>query len=271
VAAYLDRRSRGLKHPVQDFLFTYYTFPPAKLRRWMPALGEVLEMDAARLQEYSGMLSKETVVQADALWLDAGKMEPAVRRAAEFISSVCEGVLQRTPRFRCYGLHEWAMVYRQSAEEVRHQGYELRLPAEALAELVQSQPIVCSHYDAFRFFTPEARGLNTLQPTLESRAEMEQGGCLHANMDVYKWAYKLWPWCGSDLVGEAFTLAQMGREMDMRASPYDLTHLGYEPIRIETAEGRAEYEVEQRELATATVPVREKLLAAARRILSSPV
>ncbi|MGO1983735.1 MAG: 3-methyladenine DNA glycosylase, partial [Brachybacterium alimentarium] len=35
-AAHRERRLRGQKHPVEDFLFTYYPFSPAKLRRWHP-------------------------------------------------------------------------------------------------------------------------------------------------------------------------------------------------------------------------------------------
>ena len=33
---YLARRSAGKKHPVEDFLFTYYTQKPGQLRRWHP-------------------------------------------------------------------------------------------------------------------------------------------------------------------------------------------------------------------------------------------
>lgn len=32
-AGHRERRQRGQKHPVEDFLFTYYPFSPAKLRR----------------------------------------------------------------------------------------------------------------------------------------------------------------------------------------------------------------------------------------------
>jgi hypothetical protein len=155
------------------------------------------------------------------------------------------------------------MVYKQSAEQVRHSGYELRMTPEALAAFVQSQTVCCTHHDAFRFYTPEARPLNTAQPSFETRLEMEQAGCLHANMDLYKWAYKLWPWVGSDLVADAFEVAVAGRAMDMRASPYDLASLGFEPIRIETEEGRAEYRAEQRRISDLAEPVREKLQAAA--------
>ena len=33
---YLERRSRGVKDPVMDFLFEYYAFRPARLLRWSP-------------------------------------------------------------------------------------------------------------------------------------------------------------------------------------------------------------------------------------------
>src|SRR5690606_36205131 len=35
-AAHRERKLRGEKHAVEDFLFTYYPFSPARLRRWHP-------------------------------------------------------------------------------------------------------------------------------------------------------------------------------------------------------------------------------------------
>ena len=43
---FLDRRSRGEKHPVEDFLFTYYSQSAGSLQRWHPGLGMVLADDA---------------------------------------------------------------------------------------------------------------------------------------------------------------------------------------------------------------------------------
>ena len=37
--AHRDRAARGEKHPVWDFLFTYYSFRPSQLRRWTPGFG----------------------------------------------------------------------------------------------------------------------------------------------------------------------------------------------------------------------------------------
>lgn len=267
--AFLQRRSRGERHPVHDFLFTYYNFSPAKLKQWQPPLGTTMEVDAADLEAMPWLARPPMRMSDHGAFLDESALNPGTRGLATWVASLCLQVKERAPRFRCFGLHEWAMVYRQPVEKVRHQGYELRMSTEELAAFVESQTIGCSHYDAFRFFTPEARPMNALQPVLETRLEMEQGGCLHANMDLYKWASKLWPWTGSELVGKCFALACEIRELDMRASPYELTHLGYESVRIETPDGRARYEAEQRALAEKAAPLREELLHAATRISAS--
>jgi hypothetical protein len=48
----------------------------------------------------------------------------------------------------------------------------------------------------------------------------------------------------------------------MRASPYDLADLGYEPILVETPEGRAEYATSQRAFADRAARLREVLIRA---------
>jgi hypothetical protein len=258
--AFVERRSCGEKHPVHDFLFTYYSFTPAKLKQWLPPLGVSLEVTAADLEACPWMQSDRCVRENGHLRLDEHRFGLREREFAAWVVTLCSRILGRAGRFTCFGLHEWAMVYRQPVEEIRHQGWELRLSPEELAAFVESQPVCCSHYDAFRFFTADARPLNALQPDLNSRLDLEQAACLHANMDLYKWSSKLWPWTGSDLIGECFELALSGRDLDMRASPYDLSAMGYEPVKIETIEGRAQYEREQRELAVCAGKLRQKLL-----------
>lgn len=243
--AFVQRRARGEKHPVWDFLFTYYSFSPAKLMKWVPA-----------------------VFEAEPGTWDGPPLTARDVSQAHWIAQLCANIAEKPARFQCHGLHEWAMVYKQSTEQVRHGGYQLRLAPETLAAFVESQSICCTHHDAYRFFTAEARPLNSVKPRLETRLELEQGGCLHANMDLYKWAYKLWPWIGSDLVGDAFLLAVRAREMDMRASPYDLADLGFAPITIETEEGRAEYRALQQDLAARSAPLRERLREAAERLVA---
>jgi len=258
--AFVDRRSRDAKHPVHDFLFTYYSFAPAKLKQWVPPYGVGLEVISADLEACPWLQSERFHFGNGLLHVDARRFMQREREFAAWVAMLCTRILGRAGRFTCFGLHEWAMVYRQSVQQVRHQGYELRLPPNELAAFVESLPVCCSHYDAFRFFTPDARPLNVLQPTLDSRPDLEQAACLHANMDLYKWSSKLWPWTGSDLIGECFELALKGRDLDMRASPYDLSPIGYEPVKIETVEGRTRYEREQRELAAQAAELRLRLL-----------
>ena len=264
--AFVERRSRGLKHPVHDFLFTYYSFAPGKLKQWLPALGERLAVSDAALAAHPWLPGRWTRIEDGVLSLRHDLLDARTCDLARFVAELCAAITDRPPRFRCFGLHEWAMVYRQTPEQVRHNAHALRLGPDELAAFVESQTIGCSHYDAYRFFTPGARPLNTLNPVLETRLEMEQGGCLHANMDLYKWSTKLWPWTGSDLVADAFLLALEGRDLDMRASPYDLAGMGCEPVRIETEEGRRQYQFEQQRFTERSGPVRQRLHAACEKI-----
>ncbi len=267
--AFVDRRSRGAKHPVHDFLFTYYSFAPGKLKQWMPAVDETLEVNDVTLAAHPWLPGRWGQVKDGVLKLNTGLLDHRTRDLANFVADLCGRIMGRAPRLRCFGLHEWAMVYRQTPEEIRHNAHALRMGPDDLAAFIESQNINCSHYDAYRFFTPGARPLNSLNPQLETRLDMEQGACLHANMDLYKWASKLWPWVGSDLVAETFLLALEGRDLDMRASPYDLAAMGYEPVRIETEEGRRQYQLEQQRLAERSVPVRERLRLACEKIVDA--
>ena len=72
---------------------------------------------------------------------------------------------------------------------------------------------------------------------------------------------------GVSTPGQAFLLAVEGRELDMRASPYDLKEAGFPPIRIETEEGRKEYQREQQLYAEKAAVLREELGEFCRRLL----
>jgi hypothetical protein len=98
---------------------------------------------------------------------------------------------------------------------------------------------------------------------------MEQPGCLHGTMDLYKWAYKLSPAIASDLTADCFDLARDVRELDMRAAPYDLRPLGYEPVKIETAQGKATYVQAQRTFAERAGVLRLALLDSCDALLTS--
>jgi hypothetical protein len=261
-----SRAARGEKHPVYDFLFSYYAFRPAWLRRWHPGPGVVLTGEGAReFLQWSGYRETESEF-ASGIALDTTGLSAQRRRFVLWLRDLLVAMRDRPAFFGCFGLHEWAMVYRQTSDELRHNSYSLRFPGEELARIVERSAICCSHFDAFRFFTTPARSLNKLQPVREDAVRLEQRGCLHANMDLYKWASKLAPFTPSELVADCFELARDIREIDMRASPYDLRALGFPPIAIETPEGRAEYERHQRSFTARGEPLRERLIALCERL-----
>jgi hypothetical protein len=262
LAPHLARRGTAVKHPVFDFLFTYYSYRPAQLRRWHPGSGVVV----APGSELDGLKGYEAA--------DGG----GVRVAASFVVSqrplvaaiheLLTATAGRAPHFGCFGLHEWAMVYRLAEDQTRHADWPLRLGPAGTDEVVEGHRIACSHFDAYRFFTAPARPLNTLAPGRDDRPAFEQPGCLHAGMDLYKHAFRLSPMVCSDLVADCFELAWDIRTLDMRAAPYDLAGLGFEPVRIETAEGKAAYVEAQRGFSERGAPLRARLVEECERLLS---
>jgi hypothetical protein len=238
VEPHLARREAGTKHPVHDFLFTYSSFSPAKLLDWQPG------------------------------WPHSGTPELLERRRGLIVDTLelLVATASRPATFGCFGLHEWAMVHR--ADETRHP-VPLRLGAAGTDAVVESHRVTCSHFDAYRFFTPSARPLNRLRPGRDDRPAYEQPGCLHATMDLYRHAFRLWPLVGSDLVADCFELARDVRIVDMRASPYDLTALDHSPIEIETPEGKREYAEAQRLFAERAGPLRGTLIEVCERLLTA--
>ena len=256
------RRMNREKHPIEDFLFTYYTQKPGQLYRWHPGPGVVLGGERARERAdwkfYREVLDEATGERG--YTVDVEAFAAARLEAIRFARIILAGTVQRPGNFACFGLHEWAMAYKSEQNGIRHEYLPLRLGAAGTDAVVEDHKIRCTHFDAFRFYTPEAVPRNELQPTRETQRNLEQPGCLHANMDLYKWAYKLTPAVPSELVMDCFELAWDIRTMDMKASPYDLLEWGHEPIRIETPAGKAEYVRQQKGFADRSQELRGRLL-----------
>ncbi|UFS98849.1 3-methyladenine DNA glycosylase [Nocardia huaxiensis] len=267
VGPYLERRAAGSKHPVIDFLFTYYGHKPAQLKRWHPGFGVALA-DAREYTDFRGY-HRISLPSGDAAWTADPAFLEKRRDTIEFVANLLASTATRPTQLSCFGLHEWAMVYH--TDDVRHQQVPLRLGSAGTDAVVESMQLRCSHFDAFRFFTPAAAPLNIEVLTREDQIHREQPGCLHANMDLYKWAFKLTPLIDSGLLLDCFELACTARELDMKASPYDLAEYGYEPIRIETPSGRAEYVRRQAEVAELAAPLRARLLDSCRTLLRQPI
>lgn len=256
-----DRLARsGRKHPVYDFLFEYYSFRPTHLLRWSPGVGEVLG-DVEPAETDWPQHFRET---PGGSILPAEAFPPHRHDYLDWAIRHLEAVSEREPQFGCFGLHEWAMLYR--TEVVRHSRVPLRLSTDEIAAAVDSAVLRCTHYDAFRFFTPAAVPLNRWPLTRTDATAFDQPGCVHANMDLYKFAFKLAPFLSAETTADAFELAATARELDMRASPYDLRAFGFEPIRIETKAGRDEYATAQRHISLLAEPVRARVLAEYRHL-----
>jgi hypothetical protein len=247
------RRARaGEAHPVWDFLFTYYSLRPRQLRIWHPGFGVALLGEAAdRYLDRSGYGRS-----ADGVTVTREHLA-ARAETVSYIGRLLRATASRPARLNCFGLHEWAMVYRAPA--LRHGQVPLRLGSAATDAVVESMPLRCSHFDAYRFFTAPAARRNTDSLSRDSQVLTEQPGCVHAAMDCYKWAFKLGPLVDSELVMETLRLAADARALDMRASPYDLREYGFEPIAVETSAGRAEYVRAQQAVAERAAPVRATL------------
>lgn len=259
VLPHLDRRARGQHHPVWDFLFDYYWLRPTHLRRWHPGLGRVLD-DAADTPHAASRDYRVVCTQGGGATVefDAAAFVDRHGVAMEEIRELLRGVGKRDAHFDCFGLHEWAMVYR--TDEPRHD-LPLRLGRAGTDAVVESHQLKCTHYDAFRFFTPPARPLNLTVLTRERQADNDRAGCVHVAMDLYKWATKLGPAVPGELLLDTFALARQARKLDMEASPYDCRELGFGVVPIETPEGKAEYVRRQREIADAAEPLRLRLVA----------
>jgi hypothetical protein len=255
-AGHRARRATGEKHAIEDFLYDYYGTRPAVLRRWHPGVGTGLAPAPDGLAEHAAWKFYLTYPDG-VVTLDEDGYMHARGESVRYIHGLLTATASRPVFSGCFGLHEWAMVYRDP--EHRHP-LPLRLGQAGTDKVVEQHPIRCTHFDAFRFFTPEAVGLNRLQPTRATQVDLDQPGCLHAAMDVHKWATKLGAAVPGALALDCFALAADIRLLDMQASPYDLSSYGHPPVKIETPEGKAEYVARQREFARRAAALRARLI-----------
>ena len=257
----LRRRKNGQRHPVDDFLFDYYKLRPAQLSFWHPGTGIGLDDPTSEYQNHSDYIVRAGIAQVDPQRF--ARRRKAVTRGL----AVLESVAGRPAIFGCFGMHEWAMVYGLRQSQVRHEQLPLRLSPGQITEVVDSVGLHCTHFDAYRFFTADA-AKRQLPLTRASQPDDEQAACLHAGMDLYRYAYEAGPFLRSELVADCFEHARRARQLDMRASPYDVGEFGLTPVPVETAAGRAQYVSAQKELAESAAKLRSQLTEKLRSLLS---
>lgn len=259
IRPHLNRRRQGQRHPVEDFLFDYYPYSTGKLRRWHPGPGVQLVGSVSSVLQIPGheVVDGHTQFAWSAL---PDHQRTRLAREVDAVRRLMTATASRSPRLGCFGLHEWAMVLGQSAEQVRHSGWPLRVSPEQIRITIDDVGLRCTHFDAYRFFTDEARPRNPLALTRATQIATDQPGCLHANMDLYKWSIRLGPLVASEWTADAFDLARRIRHLDMQGAPYDLAALGVAPLPLETADGRAEFARRQRAHAEEATDLRTRLL-----------
>lgn len=264
LADVMARRARGQRHPVEDFMFDYYRLRPGQLVDWHPGIGTWLE-DA---EEFAAR-RWYTRDEAGRAAVDARAFAEARATTLDFTAELLLVTASRPAQFSCFGMHEWAMVYGLEPEDTRHSGLPLRFGPADVRRIVDENGLRCTHFDAFRFFTDEAAPLNAHRLRRSDQVAMEQGGCLHANMDLYKYAGKLLPLTPSELLLDCYELALEIRALDMQASAYDLSGWGYPAVPVETPEGKSTYVRLQREFATRAEGLRHGLLEVVEDALSA--
>ena len=259
-------------HPIYNFLHTYYRYSAEELKLYTPGVGAGVQLENAqdlalmhptfrRVHERCVSYSLDGPLPADGRygWIQLSRVRDILRNTEE-----------NPPSLGCFGLHEWAMLYRGNPP---HQtGLSLRVSQHTIDAVVETEGnMKCTHYDAYRFFHPDAKPLNSL-PRLsrEVQPQHEQPACIHASMDLFKFAYKLYPLCSAELLHATLAAALKARKIDMRASPYDVSAYEgcEEAIRVETPEGKKSYIHEQIQLMKESAPLRSQLREAYEAVLS---
>lgn len=194
------------RHPIYNFIFTYYFSMNAKcLTHYSPGL-DVALADA--------VTASSDLPLAPCSWtncyneygtylLDSSKIvftKPKLKAMAKVLK-LLETIDSRPPSLRCYGLHEWAMLYTRTSENSsspphlsslsatelgpatalgsaspvsKFQNLKLRVSEDTLRKVLKPEgsimsPLRCTHYDAIRFFTPDAKELNSIESPIPSR------------------------------------------------------------------------------------------------------
>jgi hypothetical protein len=282
----------NLTDPISNFMCDYYRVKPRRLLEWSP--GPWVGLHSPFHESAQGLLLRGNSRHGVARNLmfagepDVGMFDPTcipshTLDAFHIDRSILIRTEERSPIFSCFGLHEWAILYHPpNAVEapVRHQerdnpDLKLRVAQDVINGVVEGRipvgkdtmPLRCTHFDAIRFFHPDARPHNTVvpEPNRSTQALNEQPGCVHAHMDLLFYALRLGPFIPSDLFRQCLQCAMDSRAVDVRATPYAVP----DPICVETVAGRKEYAKAQEELFERAKPVRRKLIEAYGPILDN--
>jgi hypothetical protein len=264
-------------HPIYNFLHSYYSYSTEEIKTYSPGMGYALSNTADFADSNRHHLIHKAMIKIPDCNSYIAKPSFAIKPVKRYgeeavtrIRDILEATVNKPPHFSCFGLHEWAMLYRgkrldENDPSTRHQPQlRLRVSQQVIDDTVGKNQIVCTHFDAWRFFDPAAQPLNVFHPmSRKEQVNYEQPGCIHATMDLFEYAYQLYPFVSSDMLAECLSIALIARKIDMRASPYDVSSFDgcEEPLYVETNEGKLAYIKEQQQLYKLSFPARQELLS----------
>jgi hypothetical protein len=179
-------------------LFVYVFFNPKILFHFSPGIGFQLEVnDINCIVNYLQRLEELNLCVGDPERIHGNPQLP--KRQLKTLRTTRDLLIKsqnNPPFFWCFGLHEWAMLYptihdkgnQKTTTDSRFQNLPLRVQDDEIRKIFSSLKLRCSHFDAFRFFPPEMQRANimTPEPSRQHTLSIEQPGCIHTNMDLFK-------------------------------------------------------------------------------------
>ena len=178
-----------IPHPVEDFLFTYYSLRPGAAAPLVPGRrgGAGRCRRSGRTGDSTGAAGsadRAAARPADRCHRRSAGLPAGPRRAARLHRHGCSA--RRRPRpgsSAASGCTSGRWSSGRTTAQRRHQEWPLRLGQAGTDDVVRDHQIRCTHYDAFRFFTPPARPLQRCcSRTWQSRVDDGAAG-LPARLD----------------------------------------------------------------------------------------
>jgi hypothetical protein len=166
-------------NPIYNFLFKYYFWKPSVVASYSPGWNKVLigaqpnDVTHGGGQRAASVWRSGGQDDAGGLFFDGMRCSPETLVGLQNTLDLLRATEQRPPVLNCFGMHEWAMLYSLATPaaktggggggggggQSKHQRLPLRLSQAALDAAVEERaPLKCTHFDAFRFYTPKAVG-----------------------------------------------------------------------------------------------------------------
>ena len=93
------RKAAGVRHPIEDFMWTYYSQRPTQFLKWHPGAAAALE-DAEEFADERGYAVTDGTARVSAEFIETR------REALQWMLDLQTSLFEREPRFGCFGLHE---------------------------------------------------------------------------------------------------------------------------------------------------------------------